>query len=223
MSEHAAEPKQTSGKRIAVSEIAVIVAVVVLVAFLVMQIVGKDNAEQKTDRLQDTATSLAEQVKRACAEGGETAKNLGAACGAANAVIQQPQVQRGERGLPGPAGPQGPAGAVGPRGAAGKPGKPGKAGDPGDPGPAGPEGVQGPAGPAGESGPAGPQGDPGPPGAQGDPGPPGKDGITPSSATCTPNADGTFTCAFETPSPDAMVRQGKMKLKPAPGLPQLPD
>jgi hypothetical protein len=117
----------------------------------------RDDARDERDTATGVALSLAEQVKAACAGGGETARDLGAACGQASTVVATPQTIRGERGDRGLTGPAGPSG---------KTGKPGKTGPTG---PAGKTGAQGPTGAAGASGPPGPAGADGRDGSAGQP------------------------------------------------------
>lgn len=204
MSEHAIPPKNHRWQAW-ISLACTVVMVIALVLFALYQTKDSDSKQNQVDQLQDTSLNLAELVKKACQEGGKTAKDLGSACGQANAVINEPEIQKGERGLtgrPGPSGPQGIDGAPGPRGPRGLPGKDGK------------DGAKGLPGSNGADGATGAQGEPGPPGAQGEPGPAGKDGTdgkdgqngtTPTQGTCTadPNTAGQFICTFDQPSPPA--------------------
>ncbi|HEY5989644.1 MAG TPA: hypothetical protein VIV12_25170 [Streptosporangiaceae bacterium] len=158
---------------------AVGIAVLAIVATLAL-IYGV-NQRETGDASTAEKVALAEQVRRACAAGGETARQLGSACGKATEISQ-----RGETGATGPAGPvgpRGPQGPVGPRGPQGLAGiNPpcllistrcqGQPGAPGPQGATGSSGDTGPAGPAGEIGPQGiqgVQGDQGIQGPQGDP------------------------------------------------------
>lgn len=211
MSDHAAmQPPKEHKWQAWISLAATVLMVLVLVFLALRSTNDKNNVEQKNDQLIDTSLNLAEQVKRACAQGGQTAKDLGSACGQANAVITQPAIQKGERGLqgrPGLPGPQGTDGKQGPRGLPGKNGKDGAKGAPGSNGADGAAGANGADGATGSSGPPGPQGDPGPAGkdgtdgADGKNGTDGRDGTSPSTGTCRSDGvgTGTFTCTFDPP------------------------
>jgi hypothetical protein len=167
--------------------------------------------------------SLAEQVERACAAGGEAARELGAACGKAREITE-----RGEKGDPGATGPVGPRGERGLRGPPGAPGQRGQAGSTppclmtsmhcqgapgldGKVGPRGPagsdgsdgtdgtdgvDGATGEPGPVGPSGPEGPTGPTGPTGPQGPEGPPGTAGRGVVNVTCDSMQPITFTFTF---------------------------
>lgn len=203
MSDHGAPPVRGRGWQAWISLACTVLMVLALLFLALKQTSNKHDEQQKNDVLQDTSLNLAEQVKRACSAGGETAKALGSACGQANAIVTQPQIQKGERGIqgrPGLPGPQGTDGKVGPRGQTGARGSAGAAGAKGEPGAVGAPGAPGEAGPAGPQGEAGPPGAAGADGQDGKPGADGKDAVAPASATCTPNADATFTCVFNPPS-----------------------
>lgn len=118
---------------------------------------GSSNLAEERDDAQQVALSLAEQVRAACAEGGETARDLGPACADAVEVVTDPEVLRGERGARGLPGSAGPRGDRGPRG---EKGRPGRAGQPGGVGTAGADGLNGPRGADGQNGAAGPEGEP---------------------------------------------------------------
>lgn len=188
------------------SETIALVALIILVAFVFMFINQKedantradiqtnraDNQSDRADNAAEVAVDLAEQVRQACREGGKTARDLGAACGAAREVTTDLQIiqgaqgsrgrpgatgfqgipgSQGPQGIPGVAGPPGPSGPSGVQGVPGEQGLPGQTGQEGSPGPAGAVGKPGPTGAAGEPGPAGPKGEPGPAGIAGPPGP----------------------------------------------------
>lgn len=183
MSEHAAPPPKEHRWQAWISMVLAAGSAAGLITLALVQANGKDTAEQKTQEKQEqldttgrTALTLAEQIKKACAQGGKTAKDLGAACGQANVVVAQPQVQRGERGLTGRQGPPGPQGADGARGPRGATGSPGPQGNPGATGPAGESGPQGAQGNPGATGADGKDGAKGEPGAAGPSGVDGKDG-----------------------------------------------
>lgn len=142
-----------------------------------------DTAQSSAVSSDNQAKDLAAQVQVACAQGGSTAVQLGAACQKAGEIRDQPPPP-----VPGAQGPIGPPGAQGERGASGPVGERGEKGDVGE------QGAQGQQGPSGEAGTAGPKGDTGPAGpagkdgAQGAPGPsgvPGADGQPPTSWTWT--------------------------------------
>ncbi|HEV2778537.1 MAG TPA: hypothetical protein VGX25_03980 [Actinophytocola sp.] len=159
------------------------IVVVALIVYVAVDLIGAQfRADRATDEktvAQRDAKSLADQVAEACAKGGSTALELGAACQKAAEVqtaIPGPPGEPGQAGASGPAGPRGapgPPGPIGPKGDPGERGPPGAPGTDGPAGPAGPPGEAGPPGPQGEPGPAGPAGEPGPAGATGPPGPPG--------------------------------------------------
>lgn len=166
-------PKEPSAVRLLGSEALALLCLVGLVVFALFQIDDKQEAEGARDTAQDTALSLAEQVKTACASGGVTAAELGPACGQASEVAAGST--RGERGRPGPAGPppsdqqvaEAVAAYLDANPVVGKRGKQGKAGEPGL---------------------AGADGDPG------EPGDPGKDGSPPASWSFTTPRGNTYLC-----------------------------
>ncbi len=173
------------------SQAIVLLCLLILVALGLQLIQNRNRANDRVDRLGGTVTVLADQVKKACAQGGAVAQSLGAACRQATEVTTSPEVVRGEQGLqgqPGALGPVGPPGPVGQPGKIGRTGKTGPAGalgatgTKGDPGPPGPEGAPGPAGPAGADGKPGADGQAG---AVGTPGPMCPDGYTATDRTIT--------------------------------------
>lgn len=140
------------------------VTVAVLAALLVLiwvTLAQRQSSQERADRASSAALTLAEQVRAACAEGGQTARDLGAACGQAAAVTANPGIGRGARGAIGPPGAPGAPGVAGRDGRRGPRGLPGRPGAPGPSGPAGVDGVAGVPGVDGAAGPAGADGAPG--------------------------------------------------------------
>lgn len=164
------------------------------------------NQREKGDASTAEKVALAEQVRRACAAGGETARQLGSACTKASEISQ-----RGERGAPGatgPVGPRGPQGPIGPRGLQGVAGITPPCmlistrcqGQPGAPGPQGATGVSGDTGPAGPAGETGPQGIQGVQGDQGIQGPQG-DPCASTDPACVGRGIVNQQCVDDGPSP----------------------
>lgn len=134
-----------------------------------------DESQTRAEVSEDLALGLAQQVQAACAAGGQTARDLGPACGAAADVSSGAAAVGGRRGARGIPGAPGAPGQPGPRG------KPGKA-------VVGPTGRPGPAGTPGSSGADGPGGKDGKDGKD------GRDGEPPSEFTFTLGPD-TYQCA----------------------------
>jgi hypothetical protein len=160
---------------------------VLMLAGSVVTLVSSSSAQQQRhevtvsqvaterDAAASQAVSLADLVRQACADGGEQAAELGAACRKADQVKRDPIP--GPRGLPGVTGP---------------PGSPGVEGPPGIRGPVGPPGPVGPEGSAGDDGQDGQRGQQGVQGDKGESGDPGQ----PPVGWVVTNSDGSqTTCA----------------------------
>jgi len=169
-------------------------------AVLLVLVVGYFTVTTITDRVDtnqavvvaDEGATLADQVARVCARGGEAATALGSACQQANKVQDLPGATgaQGERGATGPQGEQGPAGATGNQGVIGP------TGPTGPPGADGANGADGAAGPPGAAarGLPGQDGTDGAAGADGAPGSDGQDGRPPTSWTYTDALGLEHTC-----------------------------
>jgi hypothetical protein len=170
--------------------VVVAVSAAVMAAVLAWAVFYGSGQREQNEASTAEKVTLAEQVRQACAAGGEAAKELGDACSKAREITERPVGEKGDPGATGPRGPQGIQGARGPQGPPGLRGQAGATppcmlvstrcqGRPGATGQPGSEGVAGPQGKDGEAGPAGPQGEQGPQGiqgAQGDQGPQGVKG-----------------------------------------------
>lgn len=195
MSEHAAPSKREREWRPIVGIAVMIAAVLFLVFYVLFQINHKDSANDRADRIGNTATTLAEQVRQACATGDEgTRKSLGAACADAAEIAANPAVAKGDRGLRGPrglTGQPGIQGIPGPRGATGKTGAPG----------VGVKGDSGPQGAKGDTGATGAAGINGTDGKDGKDGTDGKNGVAGEPPVSWTYTDGgqTFTCTRNDP------------------------
>lgn len=206
MAEHLPDPPENPdlpAKKI-MTWVALLIGVVALVWAGYLQVQNHVKAETA----QQSATAgqtLADQVKAACAKGGEVARQLGAACQQAADVKANPPAQpgaTGSQGVPGEQGPQGVQGIAGTQGLQGQPGTTGPVGDTGQPGSTGESGTQGPKGDTGEPGPGGPAGQPGEQGSKGDQGEaaPRITNVSMDMSSCT----GTVTLSDGTSFPIAM-------------------
>ncbi len=197
-----------------------IVALVLVIGFAAWTIVSQYQTQRKAEDAESSASQLANQVSRACAEGSvkvdgrDICKKAEQVQKDTAAVTKQgppgPKGDKGDRGLPGrdstvpgPAGKPGKDSTVpGPPGPSGPPGPPGKnstipgpAGEPGAPGKDSTvPGPIGPPGPKGDKGDRGSRGEAGPPGPEGPEGPAGKSGRGIRDVSCT--ADGDWLFAF---------------------------
>lgn len=145
--------------RIVLSQAIAVLCLAILMVLAVTFLGERRHAESRTDHVVRNTVSLADQVKAACAAGGDQAAALGSVCHTATVLAANPEVSAVPTGRPGPAivrGP-GPTDAQVARAVAAW-----MATHPPSPGPRGPQGPPGPPGPQGEPGPPGPTGPPGP-------------------------------------------------------------
>lgn len=198
-----------------------IIALILVIGFAAWTIVSQYQTQQKAEDAESSASQLANQVSRACAEGSvkvdgrDICKKAEQVQKDTAAVTKQgppgPKGEKGDRGLPGrdstvpgPAGKPGKDSTVpGPPGPPGPPGKnstiPGPAGEPGAPGKDSTvPGPIGPPGPKGEKGDRGSPGEAGPPGPEGPEGPAGKTGRGIRDVSCTSDGDWLFEFTDDT-------------------------
>lgn len=190
-------------------DLVLFIAVVLLAGWLgyMTYLSGAETTDARADTAaaQEQAKSLADQVAEACAKGGTTAAELGAACQKAAEVQREPAPTPPRDGEPGPRGPQGPSGFDG---------------SPGSTGPTGPPGPPGAEGPAGPAGAAGAAGEPGPPGAQGEPGPQGPAGADGAPGPACPPGYEPRPALIT--APDGTTYQGVACVDPGSGVPPVP-
>ena len=159
--------------------------ILIILGFLAWTVWSLQANQKAADDANSTASALADQVAKACAEGAVEVNDRDI-CQKAEDVkkdVKPPEPgPQGPKGDPGPSGSPGSKGEKGDPGSSGEPGTkgqsgdPGKAGEPGSPGEAGAPGSSGEKGEAGAPGPAGEKGEPGPAGAKGEKGDPGEKG-----------------------------------------------
>lgn len=156
-----------------------LVGILLVIFFLGWTYYGTHLTEKKAADAEDRASTLADQVAKACEEGAveiggrdicTKAEQVKKSVKPAEPGPQGPTGKQGVQGVPGPAGKPGKSGEKGDTGNSGNQGQPGTQGDPGDPG------APGSAGSPGENGKPGVPGTEGKPGAKGQDGKPGQDG-----------------------------------------------
>ncbi len=183
-----------------------ILLILVIVTLLAWITVDKMRSSQRADVAVANASSLAEQIQRACLDDDVIVSDQNICDRAADVAADPaqpvvgapgtpgsdgatgapgPRGETGATGAPGEVGPQGPTGATGDDGASGAPGTSGADGATGATGP------EGPQGPVGATGPAGADGQAGAPGADGVA---GTDGRGVASVEC--QTDGTWLITY---------------------------
>ena len=193
--------------------------ILIILGFLAWTVWSLQANQKAAEDANSTASALADQVAKACAEGAVEVNDRDI-CQKAEDVkkdVKPPEPgpqgpkgdpgpsgspgSKGEKGDPGSSGEPGTKGQSGDPGTEGEPGAPGKAGEPGASGEAGAPGSSGEKGEAGAPGPAGEKGEPGPagakgekgdPGEKGEKGEPGSNGRGITDVTCTGDGDWLF-------------------------------
>lgn len=195
------EQRHDSERKLLGLRLALAVAIVALLTWIGFSLFESNQRAATSEANEQVAKSnsqtLAEDIKRICAEEGKVLLDDRDLCAKAERVqatpteaIPGPKGDKGNDGERGPIGPIGPVGATGPKGDMGPIGPVGPKGDKGDRGDDGLAGltVEGPAGTDGTMGPMGPAGPAGVPGKDGAPGPVGPAG--PAGADGAPGAQG---------------------------------